>query len=127
MSKPREEVNNQEYHKDIYFLYEIISQMKNTTEIKNFLKDMMTSSELRMFKRRWHIACALEAEVPMREVARLTKTSTATVLKVSEKMERGKGGLKVALERTKPLRRKNKKLHQGVSATFGSYYYIKND
>lgn len=127
MSKPFKEVENQEYFKDIYFLYEIISRLKNKEEIKRFLKDMLTPAELRMFKRRWHIACALEVKIPIREVAQITNTSTATVLKISQKLENGYGGLKNALERTRMERRKKKKLVEGVSATFGSYHYLKND
>lgn len=127
MVKPVAEVNNKEYFKDIFFLYEIISRLKNKEEIKKFLKDLLTVSELRMIKRRWHIACLLEAELPVRTVAKQTGTGTNTVIKIADKLENGYGGLKVALERTKSERAKRKKLHQGLSATFGPYAYLKND
>lgn len=125
--KPITEVSNKEYYKDIHFLYDIIARMKGKEEMKRFLKDMLTTSELRMFKRRWHIACALESGMPIREAAKTTKTSTSTVLKVLEKLREGNGGLRVALERTIRDRRKRKTFHQGIPATFGGYHYFKNE
>lgn len=101
MSKPKEEVKNKEYYKEIYFLYEIIGSLKNIDELKLFLKDILTSSELRMVKRRWHIATLLAKGLDIRDVAFKTKTSTTTVSKIKKIMEEGRGGLNLALERSR--------------------------
>ncbi|MBI4999813.1 hypothetical protein HZB97_03530 [Candidatus Gottesmanbacteria bacterium] len=101
MGKPRQEVREKEYFKDIHFLYEILNKMRNVKEVKVFLKDMLTPCELRMFKRRWHMACLLDDGWDIRKVAQEAKASTSTVLRVKEKIENGLGGLKLALHRTR--------------------------
>ena len=78
MSKPKTEIDQKEYFKEIHFLYEIINNLKNVEEIKPFLKDILTSSELRMLKRRWHIASLLFEGNDVRTVAMKSKTSTQT-------------------------------------------------
>ena len=99
MSKPRKEVEDKGYFKDIHFLYKIINSLKNVEEIKLFLKDMLTSAELRMFKRRWHIAIMLGEGYDIRTVADKTKTSTQTVSRIKQIMDEGRGGLHLALRR----------------------------
>lgn len=100
MSKPKTEIDQKEYFKEIHFLYEIINNLKNVEEIKPFLKDILTSSELRMLKRRWHIANLLFEGNDVRTVAMKSKTSTQTVSKIKKILEEGHGGLKLALEKS---------------------------
>lgn len=100
MSKPKTEVDQKEYFKEVHFLYEIINNLKNVEEIKPFLKDILTSAELRMLKRRWHIASLLFEGNDVRTTAMKSKTSTQTVSKVKRILEEGHGGLKVALEKS---------------------------
>lgn len=100
MSKPKSEVDQKEYFKEIHFLYEIINNLKNVEEIKPFLKDILTSSELRMLKRRWHITSLLFEGNDVRAVAMKSKTSTQTVSKIKKILEEGHGGLKLALEKS---------------------------
>lgn len=108
MSKPKSEINQKEYFKEIHFLYEIINNLKNVEEIKPFLKDILTSSELRMLKRRWHIANLLFEGNDVRTVAMKSKTSTQTVSKIKKILEEGHGGLKQALEKSFEKKRKEK-------------------
>jgi len=117
MSKPKSEIDDKEYIKDIYFLYEILSRLKNIDEIKVFFKDILTSSELRMLKRRWHIACLLDKDWDLRRVADKSKTSTSTVIRLKKLIEEGRGGLKLALERTRNKRRE--KEPEPIVATLG--------
>lgn len=106
MAKPRKEVERDTYYQNIHFLYEIISSFKNTKELKMFLKDILTTSELRMLKRRWHIAKLLSADIDIRTIANITETSTQTVMRIKQKMEEGRGGYKVALMRMSALKKK---------------------
>ena len=94
------EIDQKEYFKEVHFLYEILSSLKNVDEIKPFLKDILTSSELRMLKRRWHIANLLFEGKDVREAAEKSKTSTQTVSKIKKILEEGHGGLKLAIERS---------------------------
>lgn len=99
MGKPKFEVEEKDYYKDIHFLYEIVGMLKNVEEIKKFFKDILTRSELRMIKRRWHIANLLSEGFDIRTVAYKSKTSTQTVSKIKQILEEGQGGLRLALER----------------------------
>jgi TrpR-related protein YerC/YecD len=99
MSKPKLEINQKEYFRDIYFLYESIGVMSNIEELKNFFKDILTRSELRMLKRRWHVANLLNQGLDIRTVSRKSKTSTQTVSKIKQILEGNRGGLKLAIDR----------------------------
>lgn len=122
MGKPKYEINEKEYYKDIHFLYEILSKLKNLEEVKLFFKEILTPSELRMLKRRWHIACLLDEGWDLRKVAEKSKTSTSTVIKVKKLIVEGKGGLKLALEKTKKRRiTKEPELKPRVGILSGGY------
>jgi TrpR-related protein YerC/YecD len=108
MSKPKNEVDQKEYYKDIHFLYEIINNLKNVEEIKPFLKDILTSSELIMLKRRWHIANLLAEGHDIRTVAMKSNTSTQTVSKIKKILEEGHGGLAKAIERSFERQKKDR-------------------
>lgn len=101
MAKPKQEEKDKEYLKDTHFLYEILNRLKNVKEVKTFLKELLTPSEMRMLKRRWHIACLLDEGWDARYIANKAKVSTQTVMRVKRVLEEGRGGLKLALERTK--------------------------
>lgn len=99
MAKPKTEIKEKDYYKDIYFLYEIFNGLKNIDEVKIFLKDILTRSELRMLKRRWHVANLLMQGLDVRSVARKSKTSTQTVSRIKKVFEEGHGGLLLAIKR----------------------------
>jgi TrpR-related protein YerC/YecD len=116
MSKPKFEVNEKEYFREVHFLYEIISSLRNVAETKLFLKDILTRSELRMFKRRWHIACLLDQGHDIRDTARKADVSTQTVSKIKSILEEGRGGLTLALKRTRKSREPKEKNTRGSAA-----------
>lgn len=125
MSKPKEEVKNSNYFKDIHFLYEIFSILGNTEEQKRFLKDLLTRSELRMLKRRWHIANLISQGLDLRTVARISQTSTQTVTKIKNLMEEGRGGYYIAIKRmneTMNKEGKEKKTRRGGSKFVKSWF-----
>ena len=117
MSKPKTEIDQKEYFKEIHFLYEIINNLKNVEEIKPFLKDILTSSELRMLKRRWHIANLISQGFDIRTIANLSQTSTQTVSKIKQIMEDGNGGYDIAIDRVNEIMKKEtqKKKRRGGS------------
>ncbi len=108
MSKAKREIEGKEYFRDIHFLYEIIGSLKNTDEIKLFIKDILMPSELRMLKRRWHIANLLYDGMKLRDVARTSKTSTQTVSKIKSILEGERGGLALAIERVRTQMKKER-------------------
>lgn len=125
MSKPKSEVDQKEYFKEIHFLYEIINNLKNVEEIKPFLKDILTSSELRMLKRRWHIASLLFEGNDVRAVAMKSKTSTQTVSRIKKILEEGHGGLKIALEKSFGKQKKDREIYLKSIKPKGGSKFVK--
>lgn len=116
MGKPREEVESESYFKDIHFLYEIIFSFSKKEDFKIFLKDILTKSELRMLKRRWHIANLLYDGFDLRTVANMSRSSTSTVNRVKTILEGDRGGLALGIKsfRSKLAKQKKDNLpHQG--------------
>lgn len=128
MSKPREEIKESSYYKDIYFLYDALNTLKNIDEVKLFMKDMLTKSELRMLKRRWHIANLLTEGYDMRTVAQKAKTSTQTVWRVKKILEEGFGGMRLVIDRVKEkqLRERENLKVKDVTGGRGSSKFVKN-
>lgn len=99
MAKPKEEVKNPIYQTEVDFLYEIILKTaKAKDELRTFLEDLLTSSEIRMIKRRWHVANLLDEGKSIRGVAQEAGVGTDTVERIAKRLEEGKGGLIRALE-----------------------------
>lgn len=119
MSKVKEEIKEKTYYRDIYFLYECFSSFRTIDELRNFIKDILTKSELRMLKRRWHIANLLRDGLDIRSVAQKSRSSTQTVSKIKQTLEEGHGGLLLALERSRAAiekergKRKSQKIQGG--------------
>lgn len=109
MSKPKTEVDQKSYYKDIYFMYHIFSVLDDVNECKCFIKDILTASELRMLKRRWHIAKLLHKGLTIREVSKISKTSTGTVSRIYKVLREGQGGLKLAIEKSQAKEKKEKR------------------
>lgn len=99
MSKPQTEINKESYYKDVYFLYEIISSLKNIEDVKKFFRDILTTSEIRMIRRRWFIGRLLMQGLKVREVARQAQVSTQTVMRIKKILMEGSGGLNNALKK----------------------------
>ena len=106
MSKPQKEPQRELYYRDVNFLYEVFEKFENLEDFKRFFKDLLTPTELRMVRKRWHIACLLDEGHNVRQVARQAQVSTGTVMKVKTALRQGRGGLTKALELTRPERRR---------------------
>jgi TrpR-related protein YerC/YecD len=123
MAKAKREIEEKEYFRDIHFLYEIIGTLKNTEEIKLFIKDILMPSELRMLKRRWHIANLLYDGDKLRDIARISKTSTQTVSKIKSILEGERGGLALAIKRARiQMKKDNDKYLKSKTTPKGSTF-----
>jgi TrpR-related protein YerC/YecD len=74
--------------------------METHDELKRFLRDLCTLSELEAMTHRWQTARLVDAGVPYHEIAQRVPTSTATVTRVAQWLRHGAGGYRLALERT---------------------------
>ena len=98
MVKPKKEIDSEGYTQAVDFLFQIFQRLgSDPSTWKNFLQDLLTPSEMRMIKRRWHIATLLHEQKSVRQVASEARVGTDTVMRVWQKIKRGTGGLKKAL------------------------------
>lgn len=73
--------------------------MRTHDELKRFLRDLCTLSELEALAHRWQTARLVDEGVPYHEIAQRVPTSTATVTRVAQWLRHGAGGYRLALER----------------------------
>ena len=75
-------------------LIEAIVSLETSEEAKCFLRDLMTSGELKEFAKRLKTAEMLTNKVPYSIIERETGFSSTTVARVSKWLNNGKGGYK---------------------------------
>jgi len=80
-------------------LIECLLSLKNRSEMKRFLRDLLTEQEIVEFGKRWKAANLLDQNVPYTEIEAQTGLSSATVARISKWLKRGMGGYKLALAR----------------------------
>lgn len=76
-----------------------ITKLRDEAEVGEFLTDMFTPAEARVFVARWRAAKMLFESVPYVEIQKETGLSSATVARVSQAMKYGTGTLKKVLDR----------------------------
>ena len=79
---------------------EALRAMRSADELKRFLRDLCTLSELEALSHRWQTARLVDQGVPYQEIAQRVPTSTATVTRVAQWLRHGAGGYRLALDRT---------------------------
>jgi TrpR-related protein YerC/YecD len=80
-----------------------MGKVKDSRELAEFLKDLLTDDELRMISQRWQIARGLWGkEISYRDLAGEVGTSVATVSRVAYKVWYGGDGLRRILGRVLP-------------------------
>jgi len=88
------------------YLVEAIWSAKNRGELRDFLRDLCTLSELDAMAHRWHVGRLLDEGLPYLEISRRTGASTATVTRVAQWVRHGEGGYRTALERIRRARKR---------------------
>ncbi len=71
--------------------------LKNATDMKSFLRDLLTEDEIIEFGKRWEAARMLAAGVPYSEISKAVGLSSRTVARVAQWFHAGKGGYKLAI------------------------------
>ena len=81
-------------------LADAIRTLKNPDEVRRFLRDLCTLTELEAMAHRWQIAQLLAAgRLSYVEIADEVGGSTATVTRVAHWLRHGTGGYRLALDR----------------------------
>ena len=80
-------------------LFATIADLETGEEVALFMRDLCTFKELEEMAARWKAVLLLEEAHPYREIAAETGMSTATVTRVSQWLNHGTGGYRIALDR----------------------------
>ena len=81
---------------------EAILALKTRDEVRRFLRDLCTLTELEALAHRWQIAQLLDqGRLSYVEIADEVGGSTATVTRVAQWLRHGAGGYRLALDRLK--------------------------
>jgi len=99
--KPTDKEPNHYPNQKTKELFSAILKLKNLPEATKFFRDLLTIGEIGEFSDRWQMAKLLYEGKTYAEVAKLTKSSTTTVSRVSHWLHHGMGGYKLILERIK--------------------------
>ncbi|OGI25527.1 MAG: hypothetical protein A3J76_03700 [Candidatus Moranbacteria bacterium RBG_13_45_13] len=92
-----------EYQKKKYLgeFYTIVSLLRNRDEVKTFLKDLLTLSEVVMISRRIQAAKMLLEGATYEEIGQKLKMSTVTINQIEKWLNNGFGGYKNIIKRYK--------------------------
>ncbi|MDP8905886.1 MAG: YerC/YecD family TrpR-related protein [Chloroflexota bacterium] len=73
--------------------------LRNEDETLRFLRDLCTVSELRELGERWQVAQLLDAGLTYGQVAQATGASSATISRVKQWLQYGRGGYRLVIDR----------------------------
>ena len=85
--------------KHITALYEAISSLESTDEVKAFFDDLCTVFEIKAMAQRLEVAKLLDMGIVYNEIASKTSASTATISRVNRSLSYGSGGYKTVIKR----------------------------
>jgi TrpR-related protein YerC/YecD len=76
-------------------LFEILSKLESPQEVRDFLVDLCTPSELIAMSGRWQVAKLVKKGLSYREISESTGASTATITRVGRSIQYGRGYQKI--------------------------------
>jgi len=86
---------------DVEALLDALLQVETHEEAAAFLRDLCTLGELRDLAQRWAVVRLLDAGLHYSEISRLTGASTATITRIASWLNRGEGGYRLLLDRSR--------------------------
>lgn len=83
-------------------LIEALLALRNESEAKAFLRDLLTEGELAEFASRWQAAQMLSDDMPYTTIVKKTGLSSTTVARISKWLKDGMGGYRLMINRLHP-------------------------
>lgn len=80
-------------------LYRTLASLDRQNDVKRFLRDLCTLSELNAFEERFQVVQLIDEGIPYRKIAEMTGSSTATITRVAHWLRHGEGGYRKVLGR----------------------------
>lgn len=84
---------------DLNTLLDAVLALRSSDELRDFLADLCTMSELNAMAQRLHVAQLLRDKYTTQEIVKRTGCSTATISRVNRCMKYGTGGYDLVLNR----------------------------
>lgn len=82
-------------------LYKAFLTLEKPVEVRQFLLDLCTPSELEAIVDRWWTASLLKQGLSYREISEITGVSVTTIGRVARFLNMGEGGYRLAMRREK--------------------------
>ena len=80
-------------------LFQAILLLKSEKECKNFLRDLLTSAELKEFANRFKVAKMLAKKIDYKKIEKETGMSSTTIARISKWLNSGMDGYKLVIKR----------------------------
>lgn len=85
-------------------LYKAFLTLENPAEVRQFLLDLCTPSEIEAIVDRWWTASLLREGRSYRDISEITGVSVTTIGRVARYVNMGEGGYRLALRREEALK-----------------------
>jgi len=96
--------DNEPQAASVQALARVLAALNRPEDVRAFLEDLCTPSELEAMADRWRVVPLLLKGVPYREIHDLTQVSVTTIGRVARTLERGAGGYAAAVQQQQPAR-----------------------
>jgi TrpR-related protein YerC/YecD len=96
MSSPKPDIWDREAGE----LLRALVRLQSVREAKRFIRDLMTTDEIRMIVDRWRVARMLDQGVSYREIEAQTGLSSRTIARISRWMQEGEGGYRAMIAKS---------------------------
>lgn len=80
-------------------LFQAFTKLQTKSEVRNFLRDLLTEAELKEFANRWKVAQMLEKKISYKEIEKETNMSSTTIARIQKWLTNGMGGYKSMLKK----------------------------
>ena len=88
-------------NKDSEELFRVILALDTLSEAENFLRDLLTESEIIELSKRWKVVRMLEKDISYKVIEKETGMSSTTIARISKWIQEGRGGYKAMLGKLK--------------------------
>lgn len=102
--------------------WNLITLLENKEQVKNFLKDLLTHTEMRMLAKRIQIAKMLIEGYSYRDIRNYVKVTDETISKISNKLETAGEGLKMAVQHLQKIEKEIEKERMRITPNLKKKY-----
>ncbi len=106
--------------------WNLLTLLEDKDQVKNFLKDLLTHTEMKMFAKRIQIAKMLMEGSDYRTIRTYVKVTDPTIAKISNRLETEGEGLKVAIRYLqkieKEIEKERMRITPDLKRRYGMYF-----